>query len=59
MSTVEVQPATVCPLAPATIVGGYAGARLARRLPARVLKVLIVSFGTVIGLVLLYRGYAR
>ena len=46
-------------LAPATIVGGYAGARLARRLPARVLKVLIVSFGTVIGLVLLYRGYAR
>ena len=44
-------------LAPATIVGGYAGARLARRLPARVLKVLIVTFGTVIGLLLLYRAF--
>jgi uncharacterized membrane protein YfcA len=44
-------------LAPATIAGGYAGARLARRLPSRVLKVLIVAFGTVIGLVLLYRAF--
>jgi uncharacterized protein len=44
-------------VAPATIVGGYAGARLARRLPARVLKTVIVSFGTVIGLVLLYRAF--
>ena len=44
-------------LAPATIVGGYAGARLARRLPATVLKILIVAFGTVIGLVLLYRAF--
>ena len=43
-------------LAPATIVGGYAGARLARRLPARVLKALIVTFGTTIGLVLLVRA---
>lgn len=45
-------------LAPATIIGGYAGARLARRLPARVLRVLIVSFGTAIGLLLLYRAFA-
>ena len=44
-------------LAPATIIGGYAGARLARRLPARVLRVLIVSFGTAIGLLLLYRAF--
>jgi uncharacterized membrane protein YfcA len=44
-------------LAPATIVGGYAGAKLARRLPARVLRVLIVSFGTAIGLLLLYRAF--
>ena len=44
-------------LAPATIVGGYAGARLARRLPARVLRILIVTFGTAIGLVLLYRAF--
>jgi uncharacterized protein len=45
-------------LAPATIVGGYAGARLARRLPSRVLRILIVTFGTAIGLVLLYRAFA-
>jgi uncharacterized membrane protein YfcA len=43
-------------LAPATVLGGYAGARLARRLPARVLRYLIVTLGTVIGLVLLYRA---
>jgi uncharacterized membrane protein YfcA len=43
-------------LAPATVVGGYVGARLARRLPARVLRTVIVAFGTVIGLVLLYRA---
>ncbi|HEY7272631.1 MAG TPA: sulfite exporter TauE/SafE family protein [Actinoplanes sp.] len=43
-------------LAPATVVGGYAGARLARRLPSRVLRTIIVAFGTVIGLVLLYRA---
>jgi len=45
-------------VAPATIIGGYAGARLARRLPARVLKITIVSFGTAIGLILLYRAFA-
>lgn len=45
-------------LAPATIIGGYAGARLARRLPARVLRAFIVIFGTVIGLVLLWRAFA-
>ena len=43
-------------LVPATILGGYAGARLARRLPARVLKYLIVTFGTVIGFILLVRA---
>jgi uncharacterized membrane protein YfcA len=45
-------------VAPATIIGGYVGARLARRLPARILKTIIVSFGTAIGLVLLYRAFA-
>ncbi|NMO52999.1 sulfite exporter TauE/SafE family protein [Actinoplanes sp. TBRC 11911] len=44
-------------LVPATILGGYAGAKLARRLPARVLKYLIVTFGTVIGLILLVRAF--
>ena len=45
-------------LAPATIIGGFAGARLARRLPAKVLRLVIVVFGTTIGLVLLYRAFA-
>src|SRR5436309_319988 len=36
--------AAVAILAPATITGGYVGARLARRLPAPVLRALIVTF---------------
>lgn len=48
---------SVLTLAPATVVGGYVGARLARRLPAKVLRYLIVIFGTVIGLILLYRAF--
>jgi uncharacterized protein len=44
-------------LAPATIIGGYAGAKVARRLPPRVLRYLIVTFGTVVGLILLYRAF--
>lgn len=46
----------VAVLVPATIVGGYAGARLARRLAPAVLKAVIVIFGTGIGLLLLYRA---
>ncbi|GAB3812139.1 hypothetical protein GCM10027605_53390 [Micromonospora zhanjiangensis] len=49
--------AAVLVLAPATIVGGYGGALLVRRLPPAVLKVVIVVFGTTIGLFLLYRAY--
>ncbi|GAB2591734.1 UPF0721 transmembrane protein [Paractinoplanes abujensis] len=48
--------AAVAILAPATVVGGYAGARLARRLPSHVLRAVIVTFGTAIGLLLLYRA---
>lgn len=48
--------AAVLVLAPATVVGGYAGARLARRLPARVLRAAIVVYGLVVGLVLLVRA---
>jgi uncharacterized membrane protein YfcA len=44
-------------LAPATVVGGYLGARLARRLPSTVLRTLIVVFGTVIGVILLIRAF--
>jgi uncharacterized membrane protein YfcA len=50
--------AAVAVLAPATIVGGYAGAKLVRRLPGSVLKAVIVTFGTVIGLILLVRTFA-
>jgi uncharacterized membrane protein YfcA len=44
-------------LAPATVTGGYAGARLARRLPAPVLRALIVTFAGVVGVVLLVRAF--
>ncbi|WP_426506684.1 sulfite exporter TauE/SafE family protein [Dactylosporangium sp. McL0621] len=50
--------ADVAVVAPAALVGGYGGARLARRLPSAVLKTLIVVFGTVVGLVLLYRAFS-
>ncbi|MET8280796.1 sulfite exporter TauE/SafE family protein [Micromonospora sp. NPDC005174] len=48
--------AAVAVVAPATLIGGYAGARLVRRLPPVLLKGLIVVFGTAIGLYLLYRA---
>ncbi|MET7751883.1 sulfite exporter TauE/SafE family protein [Micromonospora sp. NPDC005367] len=48
--------AAVAVVAPATLVGGYVGARLVRRLPPLVLKTLIVLFGTVIGLYLLWHA---
>ncbi|MEU4691026.1 sulfite exporter TauE/SafE family protein [Actinoplanes sp. NPDC023714] len=44
-------------LTPATVAGGYAGAKLARRMPARVLRYVIVTFGTAIGLLLFYRAF--
>ncbi|MGW4498723.1 TSUP family transporter [Micromonospora sp. NPDC004336] len=43
-------------LVPATVLGGYAGARLLRRLPGRLLRLVVVTFGTVFGLVLLWRN---
>lgn len=46
----------VAVLAPATLVGGYAGARLARRLPARALRATIVVIGTVVAVVLFVRA---
>jgi uncharacterized membrane protein YfcA len=47
----------VAVLAPATVAGGYGGARLARRLPDTLWRSLIVAFGTVIGVILLIRAY--
>jgi uncharacterized protein len=46
----------VAVLVPATIAGGYAGARLLTRLPATALRMLIVTIGTAVGVVLLIRA---
>ncbi|AVT33568.1 sulfite exporter TauE/SafE family protein [Plantactinospora sp. BC1] len=47
----------VAVVAPATVIGGYAGARLVRRMAPELLKTVIVLFGTAIGLLLLYRSW--
>ncbi|GAA4604480.1 putative membrane protein YfcA [Actinoplanes octamycinicus] len=44
--------AVVAVLAPATVVGGFFGARLARRLPSEVLRWTIVVFATAVAIVL-------
>jgi uncharacterized membrane protein YfcA len=46
----------VAVLVPATVAGGYTGARLVTRLPAGILRVLIVAIGTIVGVVLLIRA---
>jgi uncharacterized protein len=48
--------AAVAIVAPATVVGGYLGARLARRLPTKVLHAVIVTIGLAVGVVLLIRA---
>jgi uncharacterized membrane protein YfcA len=48
--------AAVAVVAPATVVGGYVGARLARRLPAKVLRAVIVGFGSAVGVYLFARA---
>ncbi|HZN75555.1 MAG TPA: sulfite exporter TauE/SafE family protein [Micromonosporaceae bacterium] len=48
--------AAVAVLAPATLLGGYSGASIARRVPQAVLRVVIVAFGTIVGVVLLLRA---
>ena len=48
--------AAVAVLIPATALGGYAGARLARRLPSATLRIAIVTVGVVVGVVLLLRA---
>lgn len=48
---------SVAILVPATLAGGYLGARLARRLPPRVLRVVIVALGLIVGVVLLVKAF--
>ncbi len=47
--------AAVALLAPSTLVGGYLGARLARRLPENVLRAAVVLLGLSVGIYLLVR----
>jgi uncharacterized membrane protein YfcA len=49
--------ADVLLLAPATIAGGYVGARLARRLPPIVLRIVIVTLAFVVGIILLIKAF--
>lgn len=53
----QVDWAAVGVVAPATLVGGYVGARIARRLPGVVLRTIIVTFGLVVGGYLLYKAF--
>jgi uncharacterized protein len=48
--------AAVGVLAPATVAGGYVGARVARRLPTPVLRAIIVTFGLAVGAYLLFKA---
>ncbi len=50
--------AAVATLAPATIVGGYVGSRVARRLPPLVLRTIIVTLGVVVGIILAIKAFA-
>jgi len=47
--------AAVAVVAPASLLGGYAGARLARRLPPDALRVVVVAFGVAVAVWLLLR----
>jgi len=46
----------VAVVAPASMVGGYLGARLAQRLPGKALRTAIVVIGVVVGVILLIRA---
>ena len=50
-----VQWVAVAIMAPASLIGGWAGAQVARRLPANVLRATVAAFGFVVAVVLLVR----
>jgi uncharacterized protein len=52
----DVRWSAVALLAPATIAGGYAGARIARRIPQRILRTGIVAYAVVVAVVLFLRA---
>ena len=43
-------------MAPASLLGGYFGAGIARKLTPRLLKISVITFGYVIGLIILFKG---
>jgi uncharacterized membrane protein YfcA len=49
--------ADVAIVAPATIAGGYFGARMARRLPAPLLRGIIVTVAFAVGIALLVKAF--
>jgi uncharacterized membrane protein YfcA len=51
----DVRWAAVALLAPATIAGGYAGARIARRIPQRILRAGIVAYAVIVATILFLR----
>jgi uncharacterized protein len=55
--TTHVDWAAVALLAPATILGGYVGARIARRIPPRILRAAIVAYAVLVAAVLFWRAY--
>jgi uncharacterized membrane protein YfcA len=46
-------------MTPGAIIGGFVGAHLARRAPARVVRALVVAIGFGLSALLAYRAYAR
>ena len=55
--TTHVDWAAVAVLAPATIFGGYAGARVARRIPPTILRAAIVAYAVFVAAVLFLKAY--
>jgi uncharacterized membrane protein YfcA len=48
--------AAVGVLAPTTLIGGYLGARVARRLPSAALRAIVIGFGLAVGTYLLVKA---
>ncbi|HEY4631735.1 MAG TPA: TSUP family transporter, partial [Blastococcus sp.] len=52
----DVQWAVVAVAAPASLIGGFLGARIATRIPSTPLRVLIVTFGVAVSIYLFLRA---
>lgn len=45
----------VAVMAPASLLGGWSGAKFSRRVPARMLRLIVIGLGTIVGIVFLVR----